>query len=149
MEATFNSEDYIKTLGEELVNDFIKAGKTTHPCSVGSGREKALMNKLKSILPHGVGVGSGFVIDSYGNTSSQCDLIIYEEEFALKFLINDDESYAYYNCESVIAIGEIKSDASIKEIDDSFKKLKKMKQGKNQLKRKRKNQAVLLALLTF
>lgn len=77
MENMFNSEDYIKTLGDELVNDFIKAGKSTHPCSVGSGREKALMNKLKSILPHGIGVGSGFVFDSYGNTSAQCDLIIY------------------------------------------------------------------------
>ena len=128
MTDTFNSEDYIKTLGEELVNDFIKAGKTTHPCSVGSGREKALMNKLKSILPHGVGVGSGFVIDSYGKTSSQCDLIIYEEEFALKFIINDDENYAYYNCESVIAVGEIKSDATIADIENSFEKLKRIKE---------------------
>ncbi|MBQ9757291.1 MAG: hypothetical protein IJW15_02585 [Clostridia bacterium] len=128
MKTTFDSEEYIKTLGEELVNDFLKAGKTTHPCSVGSGRERALINKLKSILPHGVGVGSGFVIDSYGNTSSQCDLIIYEEEFALKFIINDDDNYAYYNCESVIAVGEIKSDATINDIEDSFKKLKKIKE---------------------
>ena len=128
MENMFNSEDYIKTLGDELVNDFIKAGKSTHPCSVGSGREKALMNKLKSILPHGIGVGSGFVFDSYGNTSAQCDLIIYEEEYALKFIINDDESYAYYNCENVIAVGEIKSDATIASIEDSFNKLKKIKE---------------------
>lgn len=128
MEDTFNSVEYIKSLGEDLVNDFIKAGKSTHPCSVGSGREKALMNKLKSILPHGVGVGSGFVIDSYGNTSAQCDLIIYEEDYALKFLINDDENYAYYNCESVIAVGEVKSDATISDIEDAFKKLKRIKE---------------------
>ena len=128
MEERFDSKEYIKILGEELVNDFIKAGKTTHTCAVGSGREKALMNKLKSILPHGIGVGSGFVIDSFGNTSSQCDLIIYEEEFALKFIINNDDTYAYYNCESVIAVGEIKSDASIVDIEDSFKKLKKIRE---------------------
>lgn len=128
MEETFNSKEYIKILGKELITDFIKAGKTTHTCAVGSGREKALMNKLKNILPHGIGVGSGFVIDSLGNTSSQCDLIIYEEEFALKFIINDDDTYAYYNCESVIAVGEIKSDASIADIEDSFKKLKKIRE---------------------
>ena len=128
MKEKFDSEEYIKILGEELIGDFIKAGKTTHTCAVGSGREKALMNKLKSILPHGIGVGSGFVIDSFGNTSSQCDLIIYEEEFALKFIINDDDTYAYYNCESVIAVGEIKSDASISDIEDSFKKLKKIRE---------------------
>ena len=46
MEERFDSKEYIKILGEELVNDFIKAGKTTHTCAVGSGREKALMNKL-------------------------------------------------------------------------------------------------------
>jgi len=128
MEERFDSKEYIKVLGEELISDFIKAGKATHTCAVGSGREKALMNKLKSILPHGIGVGSGFVIDSLGNTSSQCDLIIYEEEFALKFIINDDDTYAYYNCESVIAVGEIKSDASIADIEDSFKKLKKIRE---------------------
>jgi len=128
MEEKFDSKEYIRILGEELINDFIKAGKTTHTCAVGSGREKALMNKLKSILPHGIGVGSGFVIDSLGNTSSQCDLIIYEEEFALKFIINDDETYAYYNCESVIAVCEIKSDASLADIEDSFKKLKKIRE---------------------
>ena len=128
MEESFNSEKFIKVLGEELINDFIKAGMTTHTCAVGSGREKALMNKLKSILPHGIGVGRGFVIDSFGNTSSQCDLIIYEEEFALKFIVNDDENYTYYNCESVIAAGEIKSDASIDDIEDSFKKLKKIRE---------------------
>lgn len=128
MVNAFNSEEYIKTLGIELVNDFTKAGKSTHPCSVGSGREKAIMNKLKSILPHGIGVGSGFVFDSYGNTSSQCDLIIYEEEYALKFIINDDESYAYYNCENVIAVGEVKSDATIASFDDAFTKLKRIKE---------------------
>lgn len=115
-------------LGKELIEDFIKAGTTTHPCSIGSARERAVMNKLKNILPHGVGVGSGFVIDSYGNTSAQCDLIIYEEEYALKFVINDDDNYAYYNCESVIAVGEVKSDASISDIEDSFKKLKRIKE---------------------
>ena len=128
MEERFDSKEYIKNLGEELINDFIKAGKATHPCAVGTNREKALMNKLKSILPHGIGVGSGFVIDSLGNTSSQCDLIIYEEEFALKFIINENDTYAYYNCESVIAVGEIKSDASIADVEDSFRKLKKIRE---------------------
>lgn len=128
MVDTFNSEEYIRTLGIELVNDFAKAGKSTHPCSVGSGREKALMNKLKSILPHGVGVGSGFVFDSYGNTSAQCDLIIYEEEYALKFIINEDENYAYYNCENVIAVGEVKSDATLTAFEDAFTKLKRIKE---------------------
>ncbi len=128
MEKTFNSYEYIEDLGKDLVTDFTRAGKTTHPGSVGSGREKAVKNRLKNILPRGVGIGSGFVIDSFGNTSAQCDIILYEEDIALKFIINEDESYAYYNCESVIAVGEIKSDATIKDIKDAFKKLKQIKE---------------------
>ena len=84
------------------------------------------INKLKDILPDGVDIGSGFVIDSFGNTSSQCDIIIYEKNLCLKFN-NDDEKHRYYNCESVIAVGEVKSDLGTKELVDSMKKLKKIK----------------------
>lgn len=87
--------------------------------------------KLKNILPAGVGIGSGFVIDSYGNTSQQCDIILYEENFAMKFTVNEDQANTYYNCESVIAVGEVKSVASMTEIKDAVKKLSKV----NQLKR--------------
>ena len=48
---------------------------TTHLHAVGRGRKNSARIKLKNILPAGVGVGSGFVIDSYGNTSQQCDII--------------------------------------------------------------------------
>ena len=84
------------------------------------------INKLKDILPDGVDIGSGFVIDSFGNTSSQCDIIIYEKNLCLKFN-NDDEKHRYYNCESVMAVGEVKSDLGTKELVDSMKKLKKVK----------------------
>lgn len=43
-------------------------------------------------------------------------------------LINDDTANTYYNCESVIAVGEVKSDASIYDVRDSIDKLVKVKQ---------------------
>ncbi len=127
MEKSFDSKEYIRLLGEELVYEFDKAGMTTHPHSVGGGRENSARNKLKAVLPAGVGIGSGFVIDSYGNTSKQCDIILYEENFATKFVINDDLGNAYYNCECVIAVGEVKSDANRADIEDSIKKLATIK----------------------
>lgn len=126
MKKTFDTFEYVKDLGIDLVREFEKKGKTTHPNSVGEGREKSAIDKLKDILPDGVGVGSGFVIDSFGNISSQCDIILYEKNLCLKFN-NDDEKYRYYNCESVIAVGEVKSDLGTKELDDAMKKLKKVK----------------------
>ena len=127
MEKKFNTKEYIKLLGEELVFEFNKAGMTTHPHAVGGGREQSARTKLKSILPAGIGVGSGFVIDSFGNTSQQCDIILYEENFAMKFIVNGDYTNTYYNCESVIAVGEIKSVASMTEVKDAIDKLAKIK----------------------
>ena len=101
METSFNLKEYIKILGQELVSEFEKAGIMTHPGAVGAGRETSAKQKLKQILPAGVGVGSGFVIDSFGHTSEN----------------------TYYNCESVIAVGEVKSVVTRKELEDSLDKL--------------------------
>ena len=127
MDKTFNISSYFEILAKDLVNAFDKAGKTTHPQSVGSGREKSVKDQLQRLLPAGVGIGSGFVIDSYGNTSKQCDIIVFEKEFSLKFSPNDDDMYTYYNCENVIAVGQVKSVASIKEIKESIENLKSVK----------------------
>ena len=123
MNKTFDPKDYLQWLGVDLVHAFDLAGKTTHPQSVGSGREKSAREKLRRVLPAGVGVGSGFVIDSFGNTSKQCDIILFEEQYALKFALNDDELNTYYNCENVIAVGQVKSDASIGDVRESIDNL--------------------------
>ena len=39
-------------------------------------RSGGLRKKLMQLLPRGVGVGSGCVIDSYGNTSKQMDVFL-------------------------------------------------------------------------
>ena len=127
MENNFNQRLYIKYLGEELVSEFSRAGMMTQSGAIGSGREQSARQKLKLILPAGVGIGSGFIIDSYGNTSKQCDIILYEENFALRFNPNNDINNIYYNCESVIAVGEVKSDVTKKELLDSIQKLRIVK----------------------
>lgn len=123
MESSFNLKEYIRILGRELVSEFEKAGIMTHPGAVGAGRETSAKQKLKQILPAGVGVGSGFVIDSFGHTSRQCDIILYEENFVLHVSPNLDAENTYYNCESVIAVGEVKSIVTRKELEDSLDKL--------------------------
>jgi hypothetical protein len=127
MENNFNQRLYIKYLGEELISEFSRASMMTQPGAIGSGREQSAKQKLKLILPAGVGIGSGFIIDSYGNTSKQCDIILYEENFALRFNPNNDINNIYYNCESVIAVGEVKSDVTKKELLDSIQKLRIVK----------------------
>ena len=143
MRKFFDTTDYVKTFGEELVYAFEKAGKTTNPHAVGEGREKSAIQRMKDILPDGVGIGSGFIIDSNGNVSSQCDIILYEKNLCLKFN-SYDEKNSYYNCESVIAVGEVKSDLTKDELKDTIKKFNKIKN----LKRKIYNENVFRSYLS-
>lgn len=125
---SFNIQQFIDDLGKDLIHAFDKASNSPHPCAIGTGRENAVKKQLEILLPYGYGVGSGFVIDSYGETSKQSDIVIYEKEFVSRFAINDANEYAYYSCENVVAVGEVKSEASTNEIKDAIKKFKKIKE---------------------
>ena len=113
----FDTHDYIKNLGEELMLAYGRAGQVTTPGLKGQARENAVRTKLESILPNGVGVGTGFVIASDGNTSGQMDLVLYERQFCPVFNVED---VFYYPCESVIAVGSIKSTIGKKELADIY-----------------------------
>ncbi len=114
----FDTHAYIKSLGEALVLTYSSAGQATTPGLIGQARERAIRAKLESILPGGVGVGTGCVIDNEGNASGQIDVILYEQQFCPVFNISDDVSY--YPCEAVIAIGSIKSTIGKKELRDIY-----------------------------
>lgn len=148
MRKNFDTFEYVDDLGKDLVRDFEKAGKTTHPHSVGEGREKSAINKLKDILPSGIGVGSGFVIDSFGNVSSQCDIVIYEKDLCIKFNSDDDRN-CYYNCESVIAVGEVKSNLNKRDLEDSINKFKKIRNLKRKIENPRNFRNYLSKLTAY
>ena len=114
----FDTHAYIKSLGEALVLTYSSAGQATTSGLKGQARETAVRTKLESILPGGVGVGTGCVIDSEGNASGQIDVILYEQQFCPVFNVSDDVSY--YPCEAVIAIGSIKSTIGKKELGDIY-----------------------------
>lgn len=134
MDQTFNSKLFVQDLADDLVENFTKANKATTPTLVGSAKEKAVRKKLELLLPSIAGVGSGCVIDSHGLTSKQCDIVIYEKNFCPVFSINDNPETTYYPCESVIAVGEIKSAIGTKELIDSFAKIESVKNLKGILK---------------
>jgi hypothetical protein len=86
-----------------------------------------VQRKLEHLLPVGIGVGSGCVIDSFGGTSKQQDVILYEKAFCPIFSVNDTPETTYYPCEGVIAVGEVKSTVASKELTDIFKKIHSVK----------------------
>jgi hypothetical protein len=137
---TFDSKNYISHLADELVRNFDFASNATTPVLIGSAKEKEVIRKLEILLPNSVRIGSGCVIDSYGNTSKQMDIIIYEKEFCPVFCINESAETTYYPCEGVIAVGEIKSSLNSKELNNIFDKASSIK------KLKRYSQAEISSL---
>ena len=127
MEDTFDPIDYANLVGKELVEAFGSANKATTSVSVGDAKETAARKKLEHLLPPGIGVGSGFVIDSDGGTSNQIDVVIYEKHICPVYSINDTPDTTYYPCEGVIAVGEIKSSLASRELSDIFNKIASVK----------------------
>ena len=128
MDKSFDSARFVTTVGAALIAEFEKARSATTPELVASAMETAARRQLEQILPSGVAVGTGRVIDTYGNTSRQIDVILYERDICPAFRVNyDDPKATYYPCEGVIAVGEIKSVIGKKELEDSFKKIESVK----------------------
>ena len=127
MERKFDAPAYINRIGERLVLEFEDAGQATTPSLVGEAREVPVREQLEQILPRGIAVGSGCVIDSYGNTSQQTDVILYERDICPIFCVNNTLETTYYPCEGVIAVGEIKSSLNTATLEDSFAKIASVK----------------------
>lgn len=127
MDATFNPAQFLDHLAQELIDKFARAGSATTPGLVGGARESEVRSKLEMLLPQKVAVASGCVIDSFGKTSNQADVLIHERDNCPVFTINGSADATYVPCESVAAVGEIKSTLNTKELKDSVSKLQKVK----------------------
>lgn len=123
----FKPQEFLKELGRDLVSEFSRGSYGTTPGLIGASRESAVKKQLSRLLPEIVSIGSGCVIDSYGGTSKQQDIVIYERNYCPVFSINDSPDATYYPCESVAAVGEVKSTLGRRELEDSFEKIKSAK----------------------
>ena len=127
MDNAFDVDKHIARIGARLVQEFDEAKAATSPTAVGDAMESPVRKQLEHLLPRGIAVGSGFVIDSYGATSSQTDLVLFERDVCPVFSINDTPGTTYYPCEGVIAVGQVKSTLTKKLVEDEFKKIASVK----------------------
>lgn len=127
MESSFDADTFIRRIGERLVDQFNDARTATTPSTVGAAMEQPVRDQLEQILPRGIGVGSGFVIDSYGCTSRQSDIVLYEKDICPVFSINGTPETTYYPCECVVAAGEVKSRLDKGSLRDAFEKVASVK----------------------
>jgi hypothetical protein len=117
----FSGSDFIAHVATRLVNEFAYSAEGGTPVLIGSAKEHPARVQLERLMPDGVGVGSGIVIDSYGGTSKQQDIVIFEKICPI-FSINGSPEATYYPIEGVIAVGEVKSSLGKSELNDAFEK---------------------------
>ncbi len=127
MRKTFDIDEFITRIGTRLVEQFQDAQAATSPSAVGEAMEQPIRDQLEQIFPRGIGVGSGFIIDSNGATSQQTDVVLYEKEICPVFSVNNTPGTTFYPCEGVIAVGQVKSVISRTKLEEEFRKIASVK----------------------
>lgn len=132
------SDNALSTLLDERIRNFVASfidssrrlfvdeqGTLVHSLEFGVYRERVVGEFLKLFLPERMDVDTGFVVNSNGRISSQCDIVIYDR--TVTPLIRDDQHQRFFPIESVCAVGEIKSQLNLLDLKKALRKLAKLK----------------------
>lgn len=90
----------------------------------GKSREIFLSDLLKPVLLPGMGIGTGKIVDSEGNKSSECDLIVYNKTILPPIMF--DESMGLFPVEACLCAIEVKSVLTASEVDDAISKFARL-----------------------
>lgn len=107
-----------------------KDGQLIHPNEFGVYREKLIKSLIKPFLPARLDVGSGFIITSKDNRSTQCDIIIYDKEHTP---VIENEEQRFFPVECVAGVIEVKSNISKAELKEALIKLSNIKKLRNDI----------------
>ncbi|MBP1631578.1 MAG: hypothetical protein H6Q15_2471 [Bacteroidetes bacterium] len=110
---------------KELFESLDNQNKLFHPGEFGLFRENICDELIKFTIPNKYNTGTGFLINSFDEISTQCDIVIYD--LSNTPLIQDSSNNRFFPVESVLGIGEIKSKLTIKKLCEALVKLSKNK----------------------
>ena len=112
----------------EVISRLIKSS----PAEQGRIVENVVRDLLEEYLPARYSFGTGFVIDSGGQQSRQCDIVIYDTVVSAGMLARTGPML--FPVESVYGVVEVKSTLNAKEIRDAFSHIASVKRLKNNAK---------------
>jgi hypothetical protein len=91
---------------EEVVQQLALTKEIAHPGESGRAREEIVRRFLRRFVPRGLGIDTGFVIDSSGGISRQVDIVIYRDNY---HPILEIGGIKHFLVESVVAVIENKA----------------------------------------
>ena len=115
---TFDGSSFIRHVAERLIHEFQFSQGAGTPGLIGAAKEHPARLQLERLMPGGVAVGSGIVVDSYGGVSRQQDIVVFEKLSPI-FTHSGAAEATFYPVEGVIAVGEVKSGLGKAELSDA------------------------------
>lgn len=103
------------------------AAGVDHPFLQGRIREIALENLFKPLLPAGLEIATGKVIDHTGFQSLEIDLIVYSRRVLSTIMYSQGSRLGLFPAESSFYAIEVKSTATAKEIRDAIAKAENLR----------------------
>lgn len=120
-------DNFISEIGrsKSLYEDLNKKNNLLHAGEYGMYKERTLRELIEFIKPFKYETTDGYIINSHNETSTQCDLILFDKLNTP--LINFGDRFQFIPAESVAAIGEVKSTLSKNDFFETAIKLSKNK----------------------
>jgi hypothetical protein len=116
--ANARVKTYFRDARDELVSAYNRTKSIQHAPSTGAAREYIVSSFLQKFYPQKYVFGSGEIIDARGNTSTQCDIVVYDESMpVIRHGLIDQ-----YLAEGVLCAIEIKSNMSAAQLRESLTK---------------------------
>lgn len=107
---SFSLEALLRQAGQHLrIN--LSEHLIPHPGETGNDREETIRQFLRTHLPKRFSVSTGFAFDANGRVSQQLDIIISDSLLCAHF--ETAGGIRFYPCESIVAVGQIKSSLTI------------------------------------
>lgn len=117
-------DNFASTFGDGATNIFTKDKKIIHPLEYGMYKERCAKELLSFVTNKDTGISDGFLITADNNVSTQCDIIMYQNN---TIPLLDNGIANFYPIEIVKGIGEIKSTLNKTDFSNALVKLAKNK----------------------
>lgn len=114
-------QDYKNTSRQVFLDE---NGTLIHPGEFGVYREKIVKELLQRFLPAWLAIGTGFIVTSDNERSTQCDLIIYDKNITP---VIENSEQRFFPIECVAGVIEVKSKLNKTELKTALIKLAEIK----------------------
>ena len=120
------AKDFIDKYNYHTRNIFVvESGMIAHKGEFGEYRERLVKELLSDFLPTYINIGEGFICNKNEQRSTQCDLIIYNQDETPK--LESDDLRRFFPIETIYSVGEIKSKLTISQLREASTKLLNVK----------------------